>query len=83
MADPISNILASSESIAAQGSTIEDAGQLYAEAAPRIRRILGQYDNSADFISWVEDNWPIVLAGIFMAGVAAGYLGTAIYHRQR
>jgi cell division protein FtsX len=54
---------------------------LYNEAAPRVQRILKQYDDAAPGIDFATKNWWLVVVGFFVLGVAAGYTAQVIYNR--
>jgi len=54
-------------------------GQLYAEAAPRVQRILKQYDEASPHIDWVNRNWPTLAITLILGGTVAVVGGNALY----
>ena len=74
--------------VAAAGSAVGTVGKdvpkpldLYNEAAPRVQRILKQYDAAAPLIDWLTENWVVAVAGSFLIGVASSYVGQLVYSR--
>ena len=54
-------------------------GQMYAEAAPRVQRMLKQYDEAAPKIDWVNANWPTLAITLLLGGTLAVIGGNYAY----
>lgn len=58
-------------------------GQMYAEAAPRVQRMLKQYDEAAPKIDWVNANWPTLAITLLVGGALAVIGGNYAYDLVR
>lgn len=55
---------------------------LYNEAAPRVIRILQQYDAAAPGIDFATKYWWLIALASFGLGVASSYAALALYNRK-
>lgn len=56
-------------------------GQMYAEAAPRVLRILKQYDEASPKIDWINENWAALSALLLIGGAVAVIGGNLVYDK--
>lgn len=55
--------------------------ELYNQAAPRVERMLTQYDAAAPGIDFATKYWWLLAIGGFALGVASSYVAQVIYQR--
>lgn len=54
---------------------------LYNEAAPRVIKVLKQYDDAAPLIDFATKNWWLIAVISFVLGVAASYVAQTLYNK--
>ena len=78
-------VSAAGAAVGTVGKDVPKPLELYNEAAPRVQRILKQYDAAAPGLDWLTANWPVAIVGAFLVGVASSYVGQLVFtqvHRK-